>query len=104
AEDGIRDFHVTGVQTCALPILLALTVASSGATWGSGPASRTATVRASSNASGTINAMGDYLRDDRGGASARPGRADGSVPAAPEIGRASCRERVWGSGGGESGT
>src|SRR5690606_14798598 len=27
AEDGIRDFHVTGVQTCALPIwLLALTV------------------------------------------------------------------------------
>src|SRR5207302_7725708 len=21
AEDGIRDFHVTGVQTCALPIL-----------------------------------------------------------------------------------
>src|SRR5690606_40118821 len=26
-EDGIRDFHVTGVQTCALPILLALVVA-----------------------------------------------------------------------------
>src|SRR5690606_40876624 len=23
AEDGIRDFHVTGVQTCALPIWLA---------------------------------------------------------------------------------
>src|SRR5690606_39519082 len=23
AEDGIRDFHVTGVQTCALPILAA---------------------------------------------------------------------------------
>src|SRR5690606_40028147 len=22
AEDGIRDFHVTGVQTCALPILI----------------------------------------------------------------------------------
>src|SRR5690606_23588567 len=22
AEDGIRDFHVTGVQTCALPIML----------------------------------------------------------------------------------
>src|SRR5690606_39465527 len=32
AEDGIRDFHVTGVQTCALPISLItpnrLTVAS----------------------------------------------------------------------------
>src|SRR5690606_40026136 len=24
AEDGIRDFHVTGVQTCALPILEAV--------------------------------------------------------------------------------
>src|SRR5690606_40139278 len=24
AEDGIRDFHVTGVQTCALPIFKAL--------------------------------------------------------------------------------
>src|SRR5690606_38125896 len=24
-EDGIRDFHVTGVQTCALPIYLAFT-------------------------------------------------------------------------------
>src|SRR5690606_40892598 len=24
AEDGIRDFHVTGVQTCALPIFTAL--------------------------------------------------------------------------------
>src|SRR5690606_39541500 len=26
AEDGIRDFHVTGVQTCALPILFTLLV------------------------------------------------------------------------------
>src|SRR5690606_40143223 len=25
AEDGIRDFHVTGVQTCALPIWLEIT-------------------------------------------------------------------------------
>src|SRR5690606_40428408 len=25
AEDGIRDFHVTGVQTCALPICLSVT-------------------------------------------------------------------------------
>src|SRR5207253_4255392 len=25
AEDGIRDGHVTGVQTCALPILLGIT-------------------------------------------------------------------------------
>src|SRR5690606_40209909 len=27
AEDGIRDFHVTGVQTCALPIYLEITEA-----------------------------------------------------------------------------
>src|SRR5207253_7762889 len=27
AEDGIRDGHVTGVQTCALPILECLTLA-----------------------------------------------------------------------------
>src|SRR5690606_12395624 len=27
AEDGIRDFHVTGVQTCALPILWHPTIA-----------------------------------------------------------------------------
>src|SRR5690606_41122819 len=26
AEDGIRDFHVTGVQTCALPISRVLTL------------------------------------------------------------------------------
>src|SRR5690606_41119230 len=26
AEDGIRDFHVTGVQTCALPILDLITI------------------------------------------------------------------------------
>src|SRR5690606_40765357 len=28
AEDGIRDFHVTGVQTCALPILYWSTIPS----------------------------------------------------------------------------
>src|SRR5690606_32307857 len=31
AEDGIRDFHVTGVQTCALPIF-AIFISNSGAT------------------------------------------------------------------------
>src|SRR5690606_40468765 len=33
AEDGIRDFHVTGVQTCALPIL-SYFVYSFGLQWG----------------------------------------------------------------------
>src|SRR5690606_40610151 len=38
AEDGIRDFHVTGVQTCALPILIValLLLAGCGANAGSG--------------------------------------------------------------------
>src|SRR5690606_39430401 len=27
AEDGIRDFHVTGVQTCALPIWRSIVIA-----------------------------------------------------------------------------
>src|SRR5690606_37691191 len=30
AEDGIRDFHVTGVQTCALPICLPVSVCGTG--------------------------------------------------------------------------
>ena len=29
AEDGIRDYKVTGVQTCALPILLSVTASPS---------------------------------------------------------------------------
>src|SRR5579883_3540836 len=32
AEDGIRDFHVTGVQTCALPIYRTATTTPSSAT------------------------------------------------------------------------
>src|SRR5690606_40299203 len=39
AEDGIRDFHVTGVQTCALPIYFS-------------PASRVAPVRERRRADG----------------------------------------------------
>src|SRR6266511_5400443 len=38
AEDGIRDFHVTGVQTCALPILPRLGVAGAGHAGGAGTA------------------------------------------------------------------
>src|SRR5207302_7859820 len=35
AEDGIRDFHVTGVQTCALPISLPVADRAPGARSGS---------------------------------------------------------------------
>src|SRR5690625_7000572 len=71
AEDGIRDGHVTGVQTCALPILSARA--------GLAAAARREVVRRSS---------------DR-----RPTRRSGAAPAsslpvrcAGKIGRASCRE------------
>src|SRR5207253_8094433 len=37
AEDGIRDGHVTGVQTCALPISRLLPQHSHGSTFGGGP-------------------------------------------------------------------
>src|SRR6266511_2663533 len=43
AEDGIRDFHVTGVQTCALPIWSAGTAASPGASPGYGYAATACT-------------------------------------------------------------
>src|SRR5690606_40733901 len=80
AEDGIRDFHVTGVQTCALPIF----------------------------SIGTRDALIDdslfmHARWITAGNKAElaiyPGGAHGFIAfpgalAAAEIGRASCRERV----------
>src|SRR5690606_40494502 len=80
AEDGIRDFHVTGVQTCALPISVLALVAPRGllvldnpTSTGSGPA--TATSRR-------------WRRPRSTRRWARPGTW------ATKIGRASCRERV----------
>src|SRR5690606_40094835 len=81
AEDGIRDFHVTGVQTCALPIspeenpptFTFVAVQPGDTLW---------------KLSNRYHAnMDDIVR-------ANPwlqGAADGALPA--EIGRASCRER-----------
>src|SRR5690606_40688061 len=80
AEDGIRDFHVTGVQTCALPIseLAILTMAawwrSSFEWWAHQPIA----VKAGLDAGIT-----EQIRL-------------GDTPSfQQEIGRASCRERVW---------
>src|SRR5690606_40979741 len=92
AEDGIRDFHVTGVQTCALPIfprsflLLRVRIPCKMALRRLRPRRRRAQLRsprAASPASGTR---------------AFPARAVASPRRRPvsarEIGRASCRERV----------
>src|SRR5207244_5180420 len=73
AEDGIRDDLVTGVQTCALPICFDA--------GGAGDRSRA-----------------EAPRRDRSPAppASKPGNPRGALPAsAAEIGRASCRERVW---------
>src|SRR5207302_7369175 len=52
AEDGIRDFHVTGVQTCALPIsseqVRSTTTTSRRCRWRRGTGRRTTTLRSGS--------------------------------------------------------
>src|SRR5438445_12701256 len=75
AEDGIRDIGVTGVQTCALPISLASTVAVT---------------------TETVEAKGGALYRALLG-----GFASNAEAAAfcKEIGRASCRERGETAGG-----
>src|SRR5256885_4172806 len=82
AEDGIRDYRVTGVQTCALPIWMAVR--------GGGPA----------------GSVGDLHHRDAEMAAIHPGQRVGNHGAVLlvsdagawvtgiEIGRASCRERV----------
>src|SRR5262249_59726319 len=84
AEDGIRDWSVTGVQTCALPICIAKVLQAAailGLCPGIETLSRVAEVR-------------DHRRFAEGRATCR------GTAHPDQIGRASCRERVEGSGGG----
>src|SRR5690606_40384937 len=80
AEDGIRDFHVTGVQTCALPISCTWW-----ATTGCRPCSRRAATR-SSGADAPRPEASTAPRQQR-----LEFRQVGRERA--QIGRASCRER-----------
>src|SRR5262249_57800029 len=87
AEDGIRDWSVTGVQTCALPI------------WPRPTGCRRRSALAKNPSYSSPIALSD---DDSLLVVANP--LDGSISVfnvAAEIGRASCRERVeiWGVGG-----
>src|SRR5207244_5121708 len=97
AEDGIRVDLVTGVQTCALPIFASLS-----------PLGRSnLRLRAGADASGTCRESPDRLAINPD----RDGRAHGvrgwcvsrlrcaDPERKPEIGRASCRERVESRGG-----
>src|SRR5688500_20164117 len=74
AEDGIRDYKVTGVQTCALPILAT--------------SSATLPGRTRSWRCWTRQAYPAWP------ATTTPPSARGTSTAAAKIGRASCRERV----------
>src|SRR5690606_40053544 len=89
AEDGIRDFHVTGVQTCALPILAAVRMYLDGI-----PNVQTGLVEGSTtlrDGSAQVNAGAALLHRKlvTGGAD-----VDGPPLVDKQIGRASCRERV----------
>src|SRR5438046_5995479 len=84
AEDGIRDWSVTGVQTCALPISYA------GAADGNPPLERPRRRAARVRHRDRLRHPRRTLGAGRARTEARSARA--------EIGRASCRERVWVAG------
>src|SRR5207302_6484757 len=90
AEDGIRDFHVTGVQTCALPIC---------GSQGDGKEPKTAKEKQLQEAKtkGEVDAPnskwgGWRYQGDRDDCFYVVGR---KCFRSKKIGRASCRERVW---------
>src|SRR5690606_40598253 len=93
AEDGIRDFHVTGVQTCALPISI---VGITGDT--SVAAKRSDSAIVASDVSSDARSFGssDFasFHGARVSAYRFTARMNRNVRSR-EIGRASCRERVW---------
>src|SRR5690606_41110437 len=97
AEDGIRDFHVTGVQTCALPIFVVLAVAG---VWAYQTANRLDRLHVRYDLS--WQALDAALARRAVVARAVAIEAYGAGPQA-QIGRASGRERGEGRGGGGAG-
>src|SRR5690606_40683775 len=91
AEDGIRDFHVTGVQTCALPISLQAAAGYVvGIYRGRHPYGTFAEVRALAYAVVLVGALTSVLVFALG----TQWNVPRSVALIAKIGRASCRERV----------
>src|SRR5205823_7809407 len=83
AEDGIRDKLVTGVQTCALPISIPLD----------------GRPRQGDRLDPDLGAALLLDLEERTGLGVLPRQAGLLQRVGPEIGRASCRERVWFGGG-----
>src|SRR5207237_1989826 len=87
AEDGIRDSSVTGVQTCALPI--------------SAPCGRYARDRQRTVIESITSTDPDATSSSSSASTSAPGQAASTSSRklrrgeSEEIGRASCRERVW---------
>src|SRR5690606_40853280 len=96
AEDGIRDFHVTGVQTCALPIWSESSPA--GPIQQGVPRPARYLSSRSSVPRSTLEAR-ERKPDSMGGKLALRGRWGTCFPADAQIGRASCRERWQESAG-----
>src|SRR5690606_39849875 len=90
AEDGIRDFHVTGVQTCALPILRRAAGDSGTSASAAAGARRTATASAAPAGSGTA------ARTSHRGGAVRADDARGAQRAAA-AGERALRVRSFGS-------
>src|SRR5438046_8835625 len=100
AEDGIRDWSVTGVQTCALPIS-----PKAGGTSKPRPTAderpRPPRIRRRACRLVERNCPDDRVRAG-GGGRRRPGRGRLLARGPAEIGRASCRETAQSSCGGAS--
>src|SRR5690606_41448329 len=100
AEDGIRDFHVTGVQTCALPIYHRRGRPDGGQGPQQGRCAGDRRQRACREQKAAARRR-DRHGEDRTLGRLRPARHRGGIlrNTAPEIGRASCRGRVEYRGG-----
>src|SRR5256885_13069790 len=83
AEDGIRDYKVTGVQTCALPISRLVDPATA-------PRLESPAAPAGAAVNRPTIPMAQYRAIKQAAAQA----PQTSKPAQSQIGRASCRERV----------
>src|SRR5207253_7643479 len=100
--DGIRDGHVTGVQTCALPIsVIAIDIPLPGATFFGADNYRAGRIAGDAAArwireywNGKLDKLVCLEQPESGPVPAA--RIQGQI----EIGRASCRERGWSEEGG----